>query len=174
MTTGIITGYEIGPNRSGTKNVVLLQVRITDKDDIQTVELMNNAGNGSIPPVGERVVIVQIGAAWKIGIAESDNISPEIEDGECHIYSQDNDLIKAFIKLLKTGILELNGNTDFAVRFSALETGFNQLKADHNAFLTHLHGGVTTGGGISGPPAPPVAPSTASIAGAKVEEVKII
>lgn len=174
MTTGIITGYEIGRNKSGTKDVVLLQVRMSnDQDDIQTVELMNNAGDGSVPAIGSRVIITQLGPSWKIGIAESDEIDPEVQDGEVHHYSQDAGTIKAFIKLLKSGIIELNGNTDFAVRFTALETGFNQLKADFNAFLTHVHSGVTTGGGTSGPTIPPVTPSTASIAGAKVDEVKV-
>lgn len=173
LTTGIITGYEIGLNKSGTKNVVLLQVRITDQDDIQTVELMNNAGDGSIPAIGSRVIISQLGPAWKIGVAISDNIDPEVQDGEVHHYSQDAGIIKAFIKLLKSGIIEINGNTDFAVRFSVLETGFNQLKADFNAFLLHVHSGVTIGPGTSGPPAPPAVPSTASIAGAKIDEVKV-
>lgn len=171
--TGIITGYEIGKNKSGTKNVVLLQVRITDKDDIQTVELMNNAGDGSIPAIGSRVLILQVGPAWKIGIAESDNIDPEVQDGEGHFYSQDSGIIKAFIKFLKSGIIELNGNTDFAVRFSVLESGFNQLKSDFNSFLTHIHSGVTTGGAASGPPTPPVLPSTADISGSKIDEVKV-
>ena len=173
MTTGIITGYEIGKNQDGDKDVVLLQVRITDKDDIQMVELMNNPGDDSVPAIGSRVAILQIGSAWKIGVAVSDYITPITQDGEKRIYSQDSGVVKAFITLLKSGIIEINGNTDFAVRFSVLETGFNQLKADFNAFLTHLHAGVTTGGGISGPPAPPVVPSTASIAGAKIDEVKV-
>lgn len=173
MTTGIITGYEVGKNKSGTKNVVLLQVRITDKDDIQTVELMNNASDGSIPAIGSRVIIAELGPAWKIGIAESDSIDPEVEDGEGHFYSQDSNEIKAWIKLLKTGIIEINGNTDFAVRFSVLESGFNQLKSDFNSFLTHVHSGVTTGAGVSGPPTPPVVPSTADISGAKIDEVKV-
>lgn len=172
MITGIITGYEIGRNKSGTKNVVLLQVRITDNDDIQTVELMNNPGDGSIPAIGSRVVIIQLGPAWKIGIAESDNIDSEIEDGEGHFYSQDSDEIKAWIKLLKSGIIELNGNTDFAVRFSTLESGFNQLKSDFNSFLIHIHTGGTILGN-TGPPTPPAIPSTADISGAKIDEVKV-
>lgn len=172
MTTGIITGYEVGKNKSGTKNVVLLQVRISDKDDIQTVELMNNAGNGSIPAIGSRIVIVELGPAWKIGIAESDNIDPEVEDGEGHFYSQDSDEIKAWIKLSKSGIIEINGNTDFAVRFSVLESGFNQLKSDFNSFLTHIHTGGTISGN-TGPPTPPVLPSAADISGAKIDEVKV-
>jgi hypothetical protein len=53
-------------------------------------------------------------------------------------------------------------------RFEELETGFNQLKSDFNSFLTHVHGGPGT------PPAPPVLPSTASISGAKINEVKTL
>ena len=144
-----------------------------DKDDIQTVELMNNPGDDSVPALDSRVAILEVGPAWKIGVAVSDNITPIMQDGEKRIYSQDSGVIKAFISLLKSGIIEINGNTDFAVRFSVLETGFNQLKSDFNGFLTHIHAGVTTGGGISGPPVPPAVPSVASIAGAKIDEVKV-
>ena len=174
MITGIVTGYEIGPNQNGTKDVVLLQVRITDKDDIQKVELMTNPGNESIPSLGARVTILQAGPSWKIAIAASDNITPDVEAGEKKIYSQENDSIKAFILLLKSGIIHINGDNDFAVRFTALETGFNQLKSDFNGSLIHIHSGVTTGGGVSGPPTPPTVPSAADISGAKVNEVKII
>ena len=72
--TGIVTGFEIGKNRNGTKNVVLLQVRLRDKNDIQTVELMTPPGDDSIPPNGAKVAIFQVSPSYKIAIANSDNI----------------------------------------------------------------------------------------------------
>ena len=165
---GTVTGFEIGPNRDGTKDVLKLQVQISDPDDIQTVEYMSSAGDDTIPPIGSIVTILSAGPAWKIAIASNDNIAPSMSEGERKIYSSSGGVIKAFINFLNTGILELNGNSDFAVRFNALETGFNTLRGDHNTFLVHVHGASGT------PPVPPAVPSTASISAAKVDEVKII
>lgn len=164
MITGIITGYEIGKNQNGSKDVVLLQVRITDKDDIQTAELMNNPGDDSIPAVGSRVMILQAGSSWKIAIAASDDITPGVDAGEKKIYSQENDTIKAFIFLLKSGIIHINGDNDFAVRFTALDTALQ-------AFLTDLNAKLTTGFAA----VPYTWPGTSvDISGAKVDEVKIV
>ena len=64
------------------------------------------------------------------------------------------------------GIIEINGNSDFAVRFNALQTAFDQLKSDFN---THTHVSVTS----LGTPSVPVPQSTADITPAKVNEVKL-
>lgn len=165
---GTVKGFQIGPNRDGTQNVLLLQVEMSDPDDIQTVEYYSGAGDDTIPPEGSLVTVLSVGRAWKIAIASNDNIAPSMAEGERKIYSSSGGAIQAFINWLSTGILELNGNSDFAVRFGALETGFNTLRSDHNTFLTHVHGASGT------PPVPPATPSTASISAAKVDEVKII
>lgn len=163
---GTVTGFKIGKNRNGTKDVLLLQVRITEDDDIQTVEYMSAAGDDSVPPIGSRVTVLQAGSAWKIAIASQDGIAPSMGEGERKIYSSDGTTIAAFINWLADGTLEINGNADFAVRFNALETGFNQLKTDYNA---HTHPTAP-----AGPVSVPSIISTASISGAKVDEVKII
>jgi hypothetical protein len=72
------------------------------------------------------------------------------------------------VNWLATGILELNGNADFAVRYNALETAFNQLQADFDAH-THLY---SPGPGTPTQTAATVA-STADITPAKVDEVKL-
>lgn len=88
--------------------------------------------------------------------------------GEKILYSRDSaGVVKATVKLLKDGIIELNGNTDFAVAFNDLKAGFDSLKSDHNTFLTHVHGASGT------PPVPPAIPSTASVDASKVAEVKL-
>ena len=166
--TGTVTGFAIGKNRNGSKNVILLQVELSDKKDIQTIELMTPPGDDSIPVNGTKVAILNHPENYKIAIAQRDKIESTMEAGEKKVYSQAGDIIKAFINWLNTGIIELNGNNDFAVRFNALKTGFDTLVSDHNTFLTHVHGGSGT------PPVPPSTPSTASIDASKVNEVKII
>ena len=162
--TGIVTGFEIGKNRNGTKNVVLLQVRLRDKNDIQTVELMTPPGDDSIPPLNSRVAILKISESYKIAIAQHDNIDPSMDEGEKKIYSQSGDTIQAFINLLNNGIIEINGNSDFAVAFNDLKAGYDQLRSDHNSHIHTETGTVTT---------VPTVLSTASIDNSKVDEVKL-
>lgn len=89
--------------------------------------------------------------------------------GEMRIFSTDaNGVVKTFIFLQNDGIMEIGGDVDNMVRFSDLETGFNQLKSDFNAFLVHVHGVAGT------PPVPPATPSTASIAASKIDEIKTL
>ena len=166
--TGIVTGFTIGKNRNGTKDVVLLQVRLRDSKDIQTIELMTPPGDDSIPPNGAKVAILQVSKSYKIAINQNDDITPTVDQGEKMIYSQDGGAIQAFVKWLKTGIIEIMGNNDFLARFNDLKSGFDNLVSDFNA---HTHPGVTVGGGST---STPTTPSTASIDAAKVDEVKVI
>jgi phage gp45-like len=143
---GTVTGFEIGINRDGTKNVLKLQVQITDTGDIQTVEYMSSAGDDTIPPVGSIVTILSAGSAWKIAIASQDNIAPSMNEGERKIYSSSGGVIKAFINWLNGGNLELNGNGNSAVTFTALNTALQILVTAINAtFATKLDGGGTAG-----------------------------
>ena len=87
------------------------------------------------------------------------------EKGEVRLYSTDEDGAeqpKAYIHLKNDETLEIGGNSDNMVRFSALQTAFNQLKTEFNA---HVHSSNGT---------PPVTPSTADISGAKIDEIKTL
>lgn len=89
--------------------------------------------------------------------------------GELRLYSTDAaGTLKFYTWLRANGTLELGGSTKHLTRFEELESGFNQLRSDFNSFLTHVHGGSGT------PPAPPAVPSTASIATAKINEIKTL
>lgn len=143
---GTVKGFQIGPNRDGTEDVLLLQVEMSDPDDIQTVEYYSGAGDDTIPPEGSLVTILSVGRAWKIAIASNDNIAPTMAEGERKIYSSDAGVIKAFINWLADGDLELNGNANSAVTFSALNTALQSLVTAINAtFATKLDGGGTAG-----------------------------
>jgi len=75
--------------------------------------------------------------------------------------------------------ININGGTDFAVRFNVLQTAYNQLKSDHDdlvqAFNTHVH--ATAAPGAPSPPTPaagiPASASTGDISGAKIDEIKL-
>lgn len=75
------------------------------------------------------------------------------------------------------GDIIFNSGSDNAVRFSELKTGFDQLKQDFNnlvtVFNTHLHSGVTPGGGVSAITTITGSSSSASINDAKIDNIKV-
>lgn len=160
--TGIIRSYEIKKNRDGLSNVLMLNVEISGPDDIQSVEYMSSAGDNHIPSIGSVVTILQAGRAWKIAIASNNqsDFDSSLNESERIISAHGG----AYVKWSDDGTIELVGNTDFAVAFNDLKSGFDQLKSDFNS---HTHA-VTTAPGTT---AVPTVPSTATIDGAKVTEV---
>lgn len=77
----------------------------------------------------------------------------------------------AKLKLDPSGDVIINEGVESAVSFSALKTGFEQLKADLNAFMGHVHDGVMLG--LSPTPVAVSTPSIASIDSAESSTVKI-
>lgn len=177
IRTGIVTGREFKKNRDGGNDRLLLQVQITDADDVHTVEYMASSGEDSNPPDGTKVLIIDAGRAYKIAIAADDNIEPSMQEGEKKLYSISGGTIAAFINFLQTGTIEINGNNDFAVRFNELESGFNEFKTDFNQLVNdytgHGHFGVQSGTSSTGVADTPGTETTADISAAKVEEVKL-
>ena len=165
---GTVTGRKVGKNRDGTDDVLLLQVEITDPDDIQTVELMQPAGQKDYPIDDSQVVILDIGNAFKAAVAVQDGVTPSGSPGDKELYSLDSaGLIKAFINILASGNIELNGNNDNAVRFQALQDKLTALKAQLEA---HFHPGVTVGAGSTSPSATVF---DVDISASKVDEVQL-
>jgi len=146
MELGIVKSFEKRKNKDSLRDTILLSVEVNGPDDVQTVELMNDDGVDSIPPKGSRVLIGDIGTSYKIAFSVDDLIPSQItKAGEKKIYSSENGAIKHYINWLVSGI-ELNGNTDFAVRFNALNTQFQIFVTDINVALgTKLDGSGTPG-----------------------------
>ena len=136
MAIGIVTGRRISKNRDGDKDVLILQVSLIDGEDTRSIEIFSSADFN--PANGTRVYICNVSDSYQVAVATSDGLAPEVEPGEVEIYSTDNPVTakQARIYLNKDGEIIMNQGTDFAVRFSALETAFNQLKSD---FDTHTH-----------------------------------
>lgn len=153
MAIGRILSSEIQTNRDGTRRVRVLQVEVTDPDDIQTVEYMQQSGEDTGPLPGQRVLIDSVGEAYKISTASEDNIEPEVAPGEKKIYSVSDDAIAAFIQLFVSGNIAVDaGSGELNINASRINiTG--ELR--NNGVLvgsTHRHGGVEPGSGNSGVP----------------------
>ena len=165
---GIVTGRRVGKNRDGDKDVLILQVSLIDNEDTRSIEIFSSSDFN--PANGTRVYICNVSDSYQVAVATSDGLTPEVEPGEIEIYSTDNPVTtkQARIKLNKDAEIIFNEGTDFAVRFSELETAFNQLKSDYDA---HTHPYVDTPIGPSTTSA--TVPSTADISGAKIEEILV-
>jgi hypothetical protein len=190
MLTGVVKGSEIKKNRDADKKSLLLQVQITDPDDVQTVQSFLASGEDWNPPDESRVVYLSAGKAFKIAVAIDDGVEPDssLEKGEKEIYSTDNGKKgerKAKHRFKKDGVHVINDGEDFAVRFTKMEEAFNTLKDDHNSlvnkyndvvnkFIAHMHG---TSVGNTTTPLPPLptatTPSQADMSEAKIEEIKV-
>jgi phage gp45-like len=186
MKVGKVKGAEIRKNKDGSSNVLLLQVEISDPKDIQTVELLTQAGEDTNPPDGSLVAILPVGEAWKVAIACKDGIVPTMGRGEKKIYSSAGGVIKAFIELLSTGInkiwgetkvqidapaIEINGSTDFAVAYNDMKAAFDQFKTEVNLVITHYN--IHSHNATVPPNSTPQSLVTADMAGAKVDTVKL-
>jgi hypothetical protein len=127
--------------------------------------LYGSAGDDSPPLPEDRVLIIEKTGSGSYAVCGTLSVSQGANPGEKILYSRDsNGTVKSTIKLLSTGIIELNGNADFAVAFNDLKAGFDQLKLDYN---THVH--VETGASTL----VPTVLSAASIDTAKVSGVKL-
>lgn len=93
----------------------------------------------------------------------------DLQIGESGLYSKNDDnVIQATIKLRKDGIMEINGNDDFMVRYSKLEKAFNELQDKFNTFANAYVPGGPANVGLP----PTIQPSTADITEAKIDNVK--
>lgn len=168
---GSIKNVEIKENKDGGQDVVLLQVEISDPEDLQTVEAFRGIGEDFSSPVDSRVIYIAIGNAYKIAVALDDGVAPDptIEEGERELYSSDGGERKAKHRFKKDGTHVLNDGEDFAVRFSKLESAYNDLQDKWNQFAN----AYKPGGGGQSPLGAPVSasPSNADIGEAKVEDI---
>lgn len=163
VKTGIVTGSELKKNRNGQKTRLMLQVQMTNADDIQTVEYVPLPGTDANPIKGSRVYILTVDNSYKIAVAINDGVTPETDPGERHIYAVNDDgVIQSFIKLLKTGVIRINGDADFAVRFDALDQALQLYVNQVNAALGNKLDGAGTAG-----------LTALDISAAKVDNVKL-
>lgn len=147
------------------------------KSDVRECLEVSSYGDDS-NPIKDMVALYaptdEAGRDYIVGYINKNRLA---QVGEKRIFSTDADgVLSTYIWLKNDETMEIGGNTDFMVRYSALETAFNQLKTDFNNLVTsfnaHMHPTAATG-----PPSPPTvsgSPSSADISGAKIEEIKTL
>lgn len=122
----------------------------------------------SRPAKTTRCLRLKLGPLSIVIAAYTYGVEPPANPGACKVYSTDEDGAEKASHLLDSdGKHIFNQGSDWAVRYSKLETAFNELKSKFNS---HTHPGVETGPGVTGATA---TPSTADITAAKVEEILI-
>jgi hypothetical protein len=167
INLGTIVGSEIVENMDGESPSRMLECEISSAEDVQSIEQINKNGEQTNPRNDANVVIIEISNTWKIAVAIDDLVEPDasLDKGEKKIYALDSgNNIVASILLKNDGDIQLNGGTDWAVQFTAMKAAFDQFVTD---FDDHTH---PAPGGATGVP---VAPTTADMAGAKVDDVRL-
>lgn len=149
------------------------------RSDIQTSLQASPYGVDSNPIKGMVALYIKTGEKGKTVIVGYINKRQRSAPGEYRIFSTNaNGTLKAYAWLRNDGIMELNGDDDNMVRFSELETAFDELKSDFNALVTvynaHVHPGVTSGGASTLITTSSGSSSAADISGAKIDEVKTL
>lgn len=110
MRTGRVTGRKTGKNRDGVDVTRLLQTVVSDKDDVQTIQLVSQTGEESNPPDGSLVVLAEIGQSLRVAVATADFIEPIMGVGGKRVYStsKEGTEVKAFLKLDPDGTITLS------------------------------------------------------------------
>lgn len=180
IAIGTVVGSEVTENKDADEKSRILQVELTNSDDVQSIEQLGATGEDSNPHVGARVIVLDLGPSYRVAVALSDEVEPSVDEGEKEIYSYDASANKlAYVKLCSDSSVELNGDTDYAVAFNDLKTAFDQLKSDYDDLVTkynaHVHPGVTTGTGSTAVviPASLGSVTTANIDPAKIDSIKV-
>ena len=176
-----VVGYVVDKYRGGSRNVAIHQVKSGAKPETS----MSCIGPGiEINPAnGENLVITQIGNSNSFVVSiggVNQNIAPNTARGERRIYSvsEDGETIKAIAKFKNDGVLELNGATDSAVKFSGLQTAYDELKGKYNDLISRFTAWVPAPGDGGTAlkvllTAPPVLTSAGDITASESADVKL-
>ena len=175
LESGTIRNTAVKANRDGDNSVRMLDVEMSSPSDLQSVQLVS-IGEDYHPLPGAKVMVAQVGNAWKMAIVLDDGLTPTAALGEKFLYSQTTaGALAAVIKLRNDSTMELNGDTDFAVAFDRLKTAFDQLKSDYDGLVGdyNLHKHPTAAPGAPSIGDTPGSVTTADIDPAKVATVKL-
>jgi hypothetical protein len=152
------------------------------KSDVQECLESSAYGTDSNPVKDMVAIYTPTGENGKNVIIGYINKNRLAEIGEHRIFStNDQGVLSTYIWLKNDETMEIGGDADFMVRYSVLESAFNDLKGTVNdlvsAFNSHMHATAATGPPSIPTPIPssiPAIPSTADISGAKIDEIKTL
>jgi len=90
----------------------LLQTLLSSSDDVQTVQLITQAGDDLNPPIGSLLAVVPFGRSWKVALGSYDGITPETMPGEREIYSSVDGIKKAKIRCTRAGKIAMQNDSE--------------------------------------------------------------
>lgn len=136
------TDYRIGKYRGGKKDIAVSTA--TAAGNNYTAMHSFAPGLEINPAEGENLVIQRMRGSSSFMVTvggTNQNIAPSTAKGERRLYSvsEDGSEIKAIAKFKNDGTLELNGATDSAVKYAALETAYNELQTQYNKLIGVLN-----------------------------------
>lgn len=146
------------------------------KSDVRDVQEFSPFGIDGNPLKDMVAICVQTGQDGKSFVIGYLNKNQMAAAGELRLYSLDADGKQKTYQWFKAdGTIEIMGDSDNMVRYSKLESAFNELKGDFNTLVTkynaHTH---PIGSPSTGPPSVTGSPSTADITPAKIKEIKTL
>jgi hypothetical protein len=163
--------------------IQLLKLNALNSETLEGIERLQNYGLTSNPPADSEAIALEVGGARDnlivVAVDNSASRQQNLNSGETAFYSEHGQKIHHH----DDGTTSFNDGADFMVRFTKLEEGFNQLRTDLNSLVTsynaHIH--PIAGAVQAAPPVPVTSAvtvsqstfSTASIAQAKIDEIKV-
>lgn len=157
----------------------LIKVSRFGKDDTVEPFQASNYGTDSNPIKGMVAVYSSTSENGKNVIIGYLNKNLKAGPGEYRTFATDeNGGEKFYIWMKSSGIVEIGGDSNYAVKFNELKTEFNKLKTDFNNHITeyntHTHLGVTIGSGATGITTPSTNTNASNIDNAKNDKIKTI
>jgi hypothetical protein len=152
------------------------------KSDVQECRQASPFGVDSAPISDMAAIYAKTGEVGKPVVIGYINKNQIADVGENRLFSTDSDgNVVFYIHMKNDGTAEIGGDSDNMVRYSELESAFNELRSDLNslitAYNTHAHpyvGLAVTVPGVTSPTSATGTPSTADITPAKINEIKTL
>jgi len=148
--------------------------------------IITNYMGDMAPHPGNIAIVVQMGNDPDdlVMVAVDDGVERTSQPGERRTYSYDPDgNVLASIALNQDSEVVINEGEDWAVQFTEMKAAFDELKTDFNNFVaniynTHIHAttatiGATATPGVIGATTSTGTETSADMAGAKIEKVRV-
>lgn len=146
LSAGMVVGRTTARNKDGNLPVRILQVMITDLNDVQNVQLVGQAGEECNPPDGSLVLVNACGQAFKLSAGTADTIEPVLAVGGKRIYSTnaENDTVMAECRLDPDGKIAVS-NVNATV--TIMPNGLLTVENAHASITIAADGTVTVDSG---------------------------
>jgi len=128
VSIGTVVGREIIENRDSENESRMLSVELSEANDVQSIEHINQNGEQTNPLDDTTVLVLELNPSWKLAIAINDlvDIDETLDPGEKKIYAVDssNNIVSS-IYLRNTGIVEIGGGDQFVALANKVKTALD-------------------------------------------------